>query len=664
MAGPGTDGIVHCCHDGINQICLAGRQGLFVQRCVFIVPAMTWNIDSARRQYSLAGWSGGYFDAGDNGHLIVRPRGMPGTAEIDLHELVGRLHTAGLTLPVLARFTDILRSRVDLLHGAFITALSSVDSDACYTANYPNKVNQQEHVVDAIVAHGGERIGLECGSKPDLMIVLGSLPVAGVVICNGYKDAEYIRLALIAQRLGHRVTLVIEKLSELELIIRTAAAMDVRPRLGLRVRLATVTAGNWQNTGGERSKFGFTAAGVLALLERLRAADMLDCLGLLHCHPGSQITRIDVLRDALQEMARSWIALREAGAPVICVDVGGGLGVDYEGTASTSECSVNYDIDHYAETVVEVFAAMARRHDLPMPDMMTESGRALTAHHAVLVTNVIDSERVLCDPADGDASDAPPVLALRTILGQCTADNALHSYRVAGEQLTALRSLYLDGTLGLAGRARGESLYFAICRQVQRLYAGQAEPPAELDAINCKLADKYFCNLSVFQSMPDVWGIGQVFPVVPLQRLDEVPDRRARLQDMTCDSDGHIERYAEEGRVESTLPVHALRENEPYLLGFFLLGAYQEILGDMHNLFGDTDAVNVELDEAGGYRLVDPRHGDTVDELLRYVEFEPKRLLARYREKLNSAGLTGAERSACLQALEGGLTGTTYLEEE
>jgi arginine decarboxylase len=625
---------------------------------------MTWSIDRARACYNLAGWGEGYFDVGSNGHLLVRPHGKADTPEIDLRELADRLHTAGLTLPVLLRFTDILHSQVDRLHGAFTGALRSAVCDARYTAIYPVKVNQQEHVVDAIVAHGGERIGLECGSKPELMIVLGSLPAGGVIVCNGYKDAEYIRLALIAQRLGHRVTLVIEKLSELELIIRTAAAMQVRPRLGLRVRLATVTAGNWQNTGGERSKFGFTAAGVLALLERLRALDMLDCLGMLHCHPGSQITRINVLRDALQEMACSWVALREAGAPVTCVDVGGGLGVDYEGTASASACSVNYDVEHYAESVVEVFMAMARQYDLPVPDLMSESGRALTAHHAVLVTNVIDSEQVLCDPADDDPADAPPVLALRACLEQCTADNALHSYRVASEQLPALRSLYLDGTLGLAGRARGESIYYAICRRVQTLYAGQAEPPPELDEINRKLADKYFCNLSVFQSMPDVWGIGQVFPIVPLQRLDEAPQRRASLQDLTCDSDGHIERYTEDGRIESTLPVHALREDEPYLLGFFLLGAYQEILGDMHNLFGDTDAVNVELDDDGGYRLVDPRHGDTVDELLRYVEFEPKRLLARYREKLNSAGLGGAERSACLQALEGGLTGTTYLEDE
>ena len=624
---------------------------------------MTWSSDKARDRYNLAGWGEGYFDVGSNGHLLVRPHGKTDTPEIDLRELVDRLHTAGLTLPVLLRFTDILHSQVDRLHGAFTGALRAANSEARYTAIYPVKVNQQEHVVDAIVAHGGERVGLECGSKPELMIVLGSLPAGGVIVCNGYKDAEYIRLALIAQRLGHRVTLVIEKLSELELIIRTAAAMHARPRLGLRVRLATVTAGNWQNTGGERSKFGFTAAGVLALLERLRAVDMLDCLGMLHCHPGSQITRINVLRDALQEMACSWVALREAGAPVTCVDVGGGLGVDYEGTASASACSVNYDLEHYAETVVEVFTAMARQHDLPVPELMSESGRALTAHHAVLVTNVIDSEQVLCDPADDDPADAPPVLALRDCLEQCTADNALHSYRVASDQLPALRSLYLDGTLGLAGRARGESIYYAICRRVQTLYAGQAELPPELDEINRKLADKYFCNLSVFQSMPDVWGIDQVFPVVPLQHLDERPQRRATLHDLTCDSDGHIEYYVDSAGVEHSLPVHALAPGEDYLLGFFLLGAYQEILGDMHNLFGDTDAVNVEL-TGTGYRLVEPRHGDTVDELLRHVEFTPARLLAAYRDKLAAAGLTPAEQQHYLQLFESGLTDTTYLENE
>jgi arginine decarboxylase len=625
---------------------------------------MNWTSADARRQYNLPGWSGGYFDVGDDGHLLARPGGRPDSPAIDLRALVDRMHDDGLTLPVLVRFIDILRSRIDRLHGAFTRAMQTHGYDAGYTAIYPIKVNQQQHVVDAIVAHGGTRIGLECGSKPELMAVIGSLPNHGVIVCNGYKDAEYIRLALIAQRLGHRVVLVIEKLSELELIIATAAALQMRPELGLRVRLSTVTSGNWQNTGGDKSKFGFTAAGALALVERLRSAGMLDCLTLLHCHPGSQIASIEVFREALLEVARTWVELCRSGAPIRTVDVGGGLGVDYEGTASQSDCSMNYDVERYADTVVEVMGGIARAHQLPQPDLMTESGRALTAHHAVLITNVLDTERVLCEPGQADDGDSIPVRALRLALQQCTAANALASYHEAGESLTALRNRYLNGEAGLQQRARGESLYYALCSKVQGLLVAANSTAAELDQISRRLADKYFCNFSVFQSMPDVWGIDQVFPIVPLQRLDERPERRATLHDLTCDSDGHIERYVDDHGVESTLPVHAVAEDETYLLGFFLLGAYQEILGDMHNLFGDTDAVNVEFDGNGGYRLVDPRHGDTVDELLRYVEFDPKRLMGRYREKLNAAGLKGAERATCLQALEGGLFGTTYMEDE
>jgi len=625
---------------------------------------MTWSPADARRQYNLPGWSGGYFDVGDDGRLLARPGGTVDAPAIDLRALVDRMHEDGLTLPVLVRFIDILRSRIDRLHGAFTAAMAEHGYAARYTAIYPIKVNQQQHVVDAIVAHGGVRIGLECGSKPELMAVIGSLPNGGTIVCNGYKDAEYIRLALIAQRLGHRVVLVIEKLSELELILATAASLPAKPELGLRVRLSAVTSGNWQNTGGDKSKFGFTAAGALALLARLRSAGMLDCLTLLHCHPGSQITSIEVFREALLEVARTWVALCAEGAPIRTVDVGGGLGIDYEGTSSRSDCSMNYDIERYAQTVVEVFAGIARAHHLPQPDLMTESGRALTAHHAVLITNVLDTELVLCTAGAAEADDAIPVRELRLALERCTADNAPASYVEAGDYLAALRDLYLNGEIGLQQRARGESLYYALCRRVQEFLASEDPGAPELDQINRRLADKYFCNFSVFQSMPDVWGIGQVFPIVPLQRLDEPPTRRTTLHDLTCDSDGHIERYVGGQGVESTLPVHAVAQGETYLLGFFLLGAYQEILGDMHNLFGDTDAVNVEYDANGGYRLVDPRHGDTVDELLRYVEFEPKRLMARYREKLNAAGLKGTERAACLQALEGGLFGTTYMEDE
>ena len=626
---------------------------------------MTWTIDTARQRYNIATWSSRYFDVNRQGHVIARPQCNPGSPEIDLYELADRLHDAGLTWPVLVRFTDILHHRVDRLCAAFEQARVEHGYDGAYTAVYPVKVNQQQHVVGAIVDHGGLRVGLEAGSKPELMVVLGVSPPNGVIICNGYKDAEYIELALMGQRLGQHITLVIEKLSELELVLKVAAGMNIRPRLGLRIRLAAATSGNWQNTGGDRSKFGLTAAGVLALLERLREAGMIDCLRLLHCHPGSQIASMSDFQRALEETARYYTQLHTLGAPIDTVDVGGGLGVDYEGTASKSDNSVNYSIDDYASAVVGVLTRICRERGLPHPDIVTEAGRAMTAHHAVLVTNVIDTERVLSAPrVDAPTTVEPsPITALRVDLERCGPDNALAVYDDANVRLADLRTLYISGGIELGQRALGESLYYAVCRAVQRHLAADPGARTVLDEITRKLADKYFCNFSVFQSTPDVWGIEQIFPILPLHRLDEEPLRRATLQDLTCDSDGHIEYYVDGEGVESSLPLHEVREGEPYLLGIFLIGAYQEILGDMHNLFGDTDAVNVELTADGGYRLVEPRHGDTVEELLRYVEFDPAQLLARYRDKIAAAGLGAEEQAAYQQFLASGLEGYTYLEE-
>jgi arginine decarboxylase len=626
---------------------------------------MIWTIDKARRRYNIATWSSGYFDVNERGQVVARPHCIPGTSEINLHELGDRLHDAGLTWPVLVRFTDILHHRVDRLCAAFEQARAEHGYGGAYTAVYPIKVNQQRHVVGAIVEHGGLRVGLEAGSKPELMVVLGVAPPNGVIICNGYKDAEYIELALMGQRLGQRITLVIEKLSELELVLQVATAMNIRPRLGLRIRLAAATSGNWQNTGGDRSKFGLTAAGVLALLERLRETGMSDCLRLLHCHPGSQIASMSDFQRALEETARYYVQLHTLGAPIETVDVGGGLGVDYEGTASKSDNSVNYSIDDYASAVVGVLTRICREHGLPHPDLVTEAGRAMTAHHAVLITNVIDTEQVLSAPrVEAPAPGEPaPITALRVDLERCGPDNALAVYDDANVRLADLRTLYISGDIELGQRALGESLYYAVCRAVQRHLAADPNACAVLDEITRKLADKYFCNFSVFQSTPDVWGIDQIFPVMPLHRLDEEPLRRATLQDLTCDSDGHIEYYVDGEGVESSLPLHEVREDEPYLLGIFLIGAYQEILGDMHNLFGDTDAVNVELTADGGYRLVEPRHGDTVEELLRYVEFDPAQLLARYRDKISAAGLDEEEQAAYQQFLASGLEGYTYLEE-
>ncbi|MGB7933382.1 MAG: biosynthetic arginine decarboxylase [Gammaproteobacteria bacterium] len=626
---------------------------------------MTWTIDKARRRYNIATWSSGYFDVNAQGHVVARPQCIPGSSEINLYELADRLHDAGLTWPVLVRFTDILRHRVDRLCAAFEQARAEHGYGGAYTAVYPVKVNQQRHVVDAIVEHGGLCVGLEAGSKPEMMVVLAVAPANGVIICNGYKDAEYIELALMGQRLGQRITLVIEKLSELELVLQVAARLNMRPRLGLRIRLSAATSGNWQNTGGDRSKFGLTASGVLALLERLRAAGMSDCLHLLHCHPGSQIASMSDFRRALEETARYYVQLHALGVSVDTVDVGGGLGVDYDGTASKSDNSVNYSLDEYAAAVVGVLTRVCDERGLPHPDLVTESGRAMTAHHAVLITNVIDTEQVLCTPGveAPSSGEAAPVTALRGDLGRCGPENALAVYDDANVRLADLRTLYISGGIELAQRALGESLYYAVCRVVQGHLAADPNAHAVLDEITRKLADKYFCNLSVFQSMPDVWGIDQIFPIMPLHRLNEEPLRRATLQDLTCDSDGHIEYYVDGEGVESSLPLHALRADESYLLGIFLIGAYQEILGDMHNLFGDTDAVNVELTAAGGYRLVEPRHGDTVEELLRYVEFDPAQLLARYRDKIVAAGLDAEEQAAYQQFLQSGLEGYTYLEE-
>jgi arginine decarboxylase len=641
--------------------CATGQQSLSF-------PAMDWNIEKSREQYNIAGWSAGYFDVSEDGHLVARPAGVPGAAGVDLYELAHKAREAGLSWPVLVRFTDILHQQVDRQCRAFRAAMKETGYEGRYTAVYPIKVNQQQHVVDAIVRHGGTRIGLEAGSKPELMAVIGIMNPGGIIVCNGYKDAEYIRLALIAQRLGHQVTIVIEKLSELELIKAATSAMNIRPRLGVRVRLSAETSGKWQNTGGDRSKFGLTAAGMLILLDRLQEAGMTDCLRMLHCHPGSQIAGIENFRTALQEVARTWAQLRQAGVPLDSVDAGGGLGVDYEGTASLSSCSMNYDVASYARTLVGIFADICQEQGLPTPDLLTESGRALTAHHAVLITNVIDTEQVLVDTEHDQGPAVEPVAklqdCLRRCLQGCDAGNAIESYREATGILPELRTQYIKGQVNLAQRAHGESVYFELCHRVQALLRELVEPPAEFDEINRKLADKYYVNMSVFQSLPDVWGIDQVFPIMPLQRLDVCPDRRAILHDLTCDSDGQVEFYVDSAGVETSLPVHAVHPGEHYLLGFFLVGAYQEILGDMHNLFGDTDAVNVELSADGSYRLVDARHGDTVDELLRYVEFDPKRLMARYREKITAAGLSGLERTTCLQALEGGLSGTTYLEED
>ena len=625
-----------------------------------------WTLDQARSTYSLEHWGGDYFDVNGSGHLVARPRRTPDSPTVDLYELARACRDQGLTLPVLVRFTDILHDRVDTLWGAFAEAREAVGYHGRYTAVYPIKVNQQQSVLSEILGHGTNRVGLEAGSKPELMAVLALSRLGGTIVCNGYKDREYIRLALIGKRLGHRVFIVVEKLSELDLVIQESRALGVEPLLGLRVRLASIGVGKWQNTGGEKAKFGLNAAQVLILVERLRESGMLDSLQLLHCHLGSQIANIHDIQRGMREVARYFAELRTLGVPLGTIDVGGGLGIDYEGTHSRSFCSINYSVQEYANNVVHALWEICTEHELPHPDVITESGRAMTAHHALLITNVIDSEEAAgTGPLASPADDEPMILQdLWNVLQGLDARSVLEGYHDAVHWLGEAQSMYLNNVITLEQRARIESLYSAICQRVRALLNSNRPAHREvLDELNEKLADKYFINLSVFQSMPDVWAIDQIFPIVPLHRLGSEPTRRAVLQDLTCDSDGRIDQYVDSDSIESTLPVHGYRPGEEYLLGIFLVGAYQEILGDMHNLFGDTDSVNVTLSADGGYTLSQLERGDTIDELLRYVHFDTEVLKAAYHAKLDAASLSDKERAFFTAELEAGLTGYTYLED-
>lgn len=623
-----------------------------------------WTVARAREVYNTARWGEGYFEIDDAGRVRARAPRQPAHPGVDLAALAEDLLNRGYELPVLVRFDHILHDRVDTLCDAFAAAIADLDYQGGYTAVYPIKVNQQRRVVSEIVRHGGARVGLEVGSKPELMAVLGLSPPGGVVVCNGYKDCEYIRLALIGRQLGFQVFVVVEKLSELDLIIEEANRLDVRPQLGMRVRLASIGAGKWQNTGGEKSKFGLSASQVLEALRRLKDRGMLDTLTLLHAHLGSQIANIHDIQRGLREVGRYYTDLWRLGARLQWVDVGGGLGVDYEGAGSRSDCSMNYSVREYASHVVQILWEVCAEQNLPHPHLFSESGRALTAHHAVLITEEIDHE-----PAPGDRPPSAPGAGDPLILHNLwktykslARSSAVEVYHNAAHGLAEARDLYLHGVLRLEQRARAEQLYFAICRRLQPLLDPGVRAHRELlDELHDKLAEKLFLNFSVFQSMPDVWALDQIFPILPLQGLDQPPTRRAVLQDLTCDSDGCIEHYVDREGVETTLPLPPRQAGEPCRLGIFLLGAYQEILGDMHNLFGDTASVNVVLGEDGGYRLVEPARGDTVADLLRYVRFEPEELRAVYRARIAAAGLGLDQQTAYLRELEAGLESSTYL---
>ena len=625
-----------------------------------------WSPTQARALYNIPQWSEGYVDVNGRGHLTVQPfRSGPA---VDLAEMVARLPKEGLELPVLVRFTDILRDRVDALTGAFAEVIREYEFRGRYTAVYPIKVNQQKAVVEAILDHGGERVGIEAGSKPELAAVLGLARPGSVIVCNGYKDRAYIRRALIGQKLGHKVYIVVEKLSELPLVIAESRQLGVAPLIGLRVRLANMSESTQQNTGGEKSKFGLTTPQILQALQMMKDAGLVSAVGMIHFHLGSQVANVQDVARGMREAARFYVELRKLGAPITVVDVGGGLGVDYEGTRSRSHCSMNYGLREYARSIVRTLQEVCAEAGEPEPDLISESGRALTAHHAVLIANVVDSEVIADVTLAAPPADAAPVLhELWDCLHEIVERGPLESLHEADTLLAEAHAHYAEGKLSLTERAWAEQATHGTARAVIPLLDPAVRAHREaLEHLREKLSAKYFCNFSVFQSVPDAWAIEQVFPILPIHRLEEAPSLRARLCDLTCDSDGRLDTYVDREGLTPTLAVHELRDHEPYLLGIFMVGAYQEILGDMHNLFGDTNAVNVVLDAQApaGWRFDDPEHGDRTDELLRYVHLAPEELAQSYRRKLDAVELPAAERAALLAELEAGLSGYTYLSED
>jgi len=628
-----------------------------------MLPMTAWSPDHARKTYSIPHWSEGYFDVDDAGRIVVNPKGAQGPT-IALPAVIDTALANGAQLPLLVRFPDILGDRLRTLQSAFAQAQAEWDYKGGYTAVYPIKVNQHFGVAGTLASHAGEGFGLEAGSKPELMAVLALSRPGGLIVCNGYKDREYIRLALIGRKLGLQTFIVIEKPSELPLVMEEAKALGVKPGLGVRMRLASLGAGKWQNSGGDKAKFGLSPRQVLDLWKSLREAGMTDCLGLLHFHMGSQISNVRDIANGMREATRYFVELSKLGAKISHVDVGGGLGVDYEGTRSRSFCSVNYGVGQYASNIVQPLADACVANDLSPPRIVTECGRAMTAHHAVLVANVSEVEAAPEGRVPDAHDDEPTVIRhLRGIHGELDARPAVELFQEAQHFHAEGLALYALGQIDLVHRARIDDLFYAIAHAVKaRLTYDEKSHRPLLDELNERLVDKYFVNFSVFESMPDVWAIDQVFPIVPIERLDEKPERRGIIADLTCDSDGKIDIYVENEDLDSSLPLHALRHGESYRLGFFLVGAYQEILGDIHNLFGDTDAIEVRA-TGDGYEVVQQRRGDTTDVMLDYVGYKLDDLRRAYRDKVEAAKLPADEAQRMNDALEAGLTGYTYLDD-
>jgi arginine decarboxylase len=626
-----------------------------------------WGVQDASELYEVARWGNGYFSINDAGHVQVHPTKDPAKA-IDLKELVDRLQLRGISLPVLIRFTDILKHRLGDIHAAFQAAIAQHQYQGKYSCVYPIKVNQQRQVVEEVLNFGKPYgFGLEAGSKPELLAVMAQAHNDTPIICNGFKDAEYIEMAMLAQKIGRNIIPVVEKYTELGLILEYAEKIGVRPQIGMRVKLASRGSGRWQSSGGFRSKFGLTVTEIMRGLEELKAHGMQDCLKLLHFHLGSQITNIRIVKGALNEAARVYTELAKLGAGLQYMDVGGGLGIDYDGSQTNFESSMNYTLEEYAADVVYHIQTVCDEAGIPHPTIVSESGRATVAYHSALVFNVLGvsgfgAEQV---PTSANQEWEQPLHDLVETYNNLTARNALEAYHDAQQALDMALGLFNGGYLPLEQRSMAENLFWAICTKLQKIVQTMADVPEDLQNLDEQLSDTYFCNFSLFQSIPDSWAIKQLFPVMPIHRLKEKPLNHAVLGDITCDSDGKLDRFVDRRDVKKTLPLHSMN-GDSYYLGVFLVGAYQEILGDLHNLFGDTHAVHVSLDDNGGARLDALVKGDTVREVLDYVEFDSEVLLGKLRTDVETAVRSGKidyeGAGQLLRFYEDGLHGYTYLE--
>ncbi len=625
-------------------------------------------IEKMLQTYNIAHWGGGYFGINELGHVVVCPNPEQPERTLDLAKLVEELQDQGARLPSLFCFPQILQQRLRAINRAFEKARHDFGYQGEYFLVYPIKVNQHRRVVENLIK-SGETLGLEAGSKAELMAVLAQASFTPtVIVCNGYKDREYVHLALTGEKLGHKVYLVIEKLTEIDLVLEEAARLDVVPRLGVRARLASQGSGKWQSSGGEKSKFGLSATQVLTLVEKLRSVDQLDSLQLLHFHLGSQLGNIREIATGVRESARFYVELHQLGVNIQCFDVGGGLGVDYEGTRSHTDFSVNYGLKEYANNVIWGIGEACNEYHLPHPTVITESGRAVTAHHAVLVSNVIGIERYEYSEPVMPPDDSPKALLNMWEAWQEIQQDVGRSLREwvhdAQLDLNDIHTQYGLGLVNLAERARAEQLYLAICHEIQaRLEPTNRAHRPLIDELQERMADKLYINFSLFQSLPDAWGIDQLFPVLPISGLNKPLERRSVLLDITCDSDGAIERYIDGDGIASTMPMPAYNPDHPPFMGFFLVGAYQEILGNMHNLFGDTAAVDVWLDENGKVSMEVSEQGNSVADMLKYVHIDPRALLQAYRARLSSTPLPQKLRQQFLEEFEAGLHGYTYLEE-